>query len=81
LYHRSGQVNRGGAGHGRRSQIDIVISRWFDPAAVAGATKDMVLRLDPALAEWLRLVAEVERLRMLLRQHGVEPDGGTTRSA
>jgi predicted transcriptional regulator len=26
-----------------------------------GATKDMVLRLEPALAERLRLVAEVER--------------------
>jgi len=28
-----------------------------------------------------RLRAEVERLRVLLRQHGVEPDDGATRSA
>jgi hypothetical protein len=28
-----------------------------------------------------RLHAEVERLRLLLRQHGVEPDDGAARSA
>jgi predicted transcriptional regulator len=31
------------------------------PGSGGKATKDMVLRLDPALAERLRLVAEVER--------------------
>jgi predicted transcriptional regulator len=31
------------------------------PGGGGRATKDMVLRLDPALAEKLRLVAEVER--------------------
>ncbi len=31
------------------------------PGGGGRATKDMVLRLDPALAERLRLVAEVER--------------------
>ena len=28
-----------------------------------------------------RLAAEVERLQALLRRHGIQPDGGTTRSA
>jgi hypothetical protein len=28
-----------------------------------------------------RLQAEVERLQALLRRHGIQPDGGTTRTA
>jgi hypothetical protein len=33
------------------------------------------------LEETKRLHAEVDRLRRLLRQHGVEPDDGAARSA
>ena len=37
--------------------------------------------LTAVLDENDRLHAEVERLRLLLRQHGVEPDDGAARSA
>jgi hypothetical protein len=37
--------------------------------------------LTAVLEESKRLHAEVERLRLLLRQHGVEPDDGAARFA
>jgi Clp amino terminal domain, pathogenicity island component len=37
--------------------------------------------LPAVLAENQRVHRELERLRELLRQHGIEPDGGTARSA
>ena len=33
------------------------------------------------IAEYQRLYREVERLRNLLREHGVDPDGGAARTA
>jgi ATP-dependent Clp protease ATP-binding subunit ClpA len=37
--------------------------------------------LEAVIQENQRLHREVERLRALLRQHGIEPDGGTTQTA
>jgi hypothetical protein len=55
----------GGAGLVRRDQRRALL------------TGELIAVLD----ENDRLHAEVERLRGLLRQHGVEPDDSTTRSA
>jgi prophage maintenance system killer protein len=41
----------------------------------------LVDELTALLDEVERLQAEVERLQALLRRHGIEPDGGTTRTA
>jgi prophage maintenance system killer protein len=41
----------------------------------------LVDELTALLDEVERLQAEVERLQALLRRHGIQPDGGTTRSA
>jgi hypothetical protein len=37
--------------------------------------------LTALIAENRRLMADVDRLRDLLRMHGIEPDGGSARSA
>ncbi len=51
-----------------------------DRAAIVEALMH-VLRFTAVLDENDRLHAEIERLRLLLRQHGVEPHDGATRSA
>jgi hypothetical protein len=37
--------------------------------------------LEAVVQENQRLHRELQRLRELLRRHGIEPDGGTTQSA
>ncbi len=54
----------------RRAQRERVEQLW-----AAGAD------LDAVVVENQRLRQQVERLRGLLRQHGIEPDGGTSQSA
>jgi ATP-dependent Clp protease ATP-binding subunit ClpA len=63
-------------------------------AALRDAEKQLLTRLTKREQEWAagvdlaaviqeihNLHREVERLRELLRQHGIEPDGGTTQTA
>jgi ATP-dependent Clp protease ATP-binding subunit ClpC len=48
----------------------------------AGVDLEAVVGENQRLSgEVQRLQGEVERLRELLRQHGIEPDGGTTQTA
>jgi prophage maintenance system killer protein len=52
------------------------------PPPVTQARRAFLLEeLTALLDEVERLQAEVERLQGLLRRHGIEPDGGTTRTA
>jgi ATP-dependent Clp protease ATP-binding subunit ClpC len=63
-------------------------------AALRDAEKQLLTRLTKREQQWRagvdlaaviqenhNLHREVERLRELLRQHGIEPDGGTTQTA
>ena len=52
-----------------------------DPACREQRRASLTAELTAVLDENDRLHAEVERLRLLLRQHGVEPDDGAARSA
>ncbi len=52
-----------------------------DPACREQRRASLTGELTAVLDENDRLRAEVERLRLLLRQHGVEPDDGAARSA
>ncbi|HEV2373521.1 MAG TPA: Clp protease N-terminal domain-containing protein [Streptosporangiaceae bacterium] len=52
-----------------------------DPACREQRRASLTGELTAVLDENDRLHAEVERLRLLLRQHGVEPDDGAARSA
>ena len=48
---------------------------------VAGRTLGLEPAIDSVFAENRELRAEVRRLRELLRRHGIEPDGGESRTA
>jgi ATP-dependent Clp protease ATP-binding subunit ClpC len=65
----------------RRQKEAAIDAQDFDRAA---ALRDQELQLLERLAEregdW-RAGVDVERLRELLRQHGIEPDGGSTQTA
>jgi ATP-dependent Clp protease ATP-binding subunit ClpA len=52
-------------------------------AALRDAEKQLLMRLhlEAVVQEVQRLHGEVQRLRELLRRHGIEPDGGTTETA
>jgi ATP-dependent Clp protease ATP-binding subunit ClpC len=52
-----------------------------DPACREQRRASLTGELTAILDENDRLHAEVERLRLMLRQHGVEPDDGAARSA
>jgi len=77
----------------RRAQQEQAEQLWTagaDPGAVAeedqrlhldaGPEGVRPLRLDALVEENQRLHQQVERLLGLLRQHGIEPDGGTSQS-
>lgn len=57
------------------------VLRGADPACREQRRASLTGDLTAVLDENDRLHAEVERLRLLLRQHGVEPDDGAARSA
>jgi prophage maintenance system killer protein len=57
------------------------VLRGADPGCREQRRASLTGDLTAVLDENDRLHAEVERLRMLLRQHGVEPDDGAARSA
>jgi prophage maintenance system killer protein len=78
----------------RRAQREQVEQMWTagaDPDALteedqrlhldAGPEGVRPLRLDALVEENQRLYQQVQRLLGLLRQHGIEPDGGTSQSA
>jgi hypothetical protein len=59
----------------------LAIKRQLENQLTAGG-ETMIAGSDPfIIAENQRLHRELDRLRALLRQHGIEPDGGTARTA
>jgi ATP-dependent Clp protease ATP-binding subunit ClpA len=79
-----------------RGEKEEAIDRqdFAQAAALRDAEKQLLTRLAKQEQEWTagvdleavvqethNLHREVERLRELLRQHGIEPDGGTTQTA
>jgi ATP-dependent Clp protease ATP-binding subunit ClpA len=79
----------------RRQKEAAIDAEDFDQATeLRDAEKELLTRLAEREREWTagvdlaaviqenhNLHREVERLRELLRQHGIEPDGGTTQTA
>ena len=57
------------------------VLRGADPTCREQRRAFLTGELTAVLDENDRLHAEVERLRLLLRQHGIEPDDHATRSA
>ena len=66
---------------------EVLASTEFDLAAaeqiLLGLVREgeIVAAIDSVFAENRNLRAEVRRLRELLRRHGIEPDGGESRTA
>ena len=79
----------------RGEKEDAIDRQDFETAdALRDAEKQLLTRLTKREQEWAagvdlaaviqenhNLHREIERLRELLRQHGIEPDGGTTQTA
>jgi ATP-dependent Clp protease ATP-binding subunit ClpA len=67
----------------QQKEAAIEAEDFAKAAALRDAEKQLLMRLhlDAVVQEVQRLHGEVERLRELLRQHGIEPNGGTTQSA
>ncbi len=79
----------------RRQKEAAIDARDFEKAAaLRDAEKQLMARMAKRETEWTagvdlaavigenhRLHGEVERLRELLRQHGIEPNGGTAQTA
>jgi ATP-dependent Clp protease ATP-binding subunit ClpA len=67
----------------RQKEAAIEAQDFAKAAALRDAEKQLLMRLhlDAVVQEVQRLHGEVQRLRELLRQHGIEPNGGATQSA
>jgi hypothetical protein len=79
----------------RRAKEAAIAARQFDTAAALRVAEQLLLdkraqaewewahgvEIDAVVEENRRLHQRVERLQGLLRQHGIEPDGGTSQSA
>ena len=82
-------------GQVRREKEHAIDAEDFDEAAALRDKEQQLLRrvaervrewtagvdLEAVVQENQRLHSEVQRLRELLRQHGIEPDGGTAQTA
>lgn len=74
-------LNRLGADRAAIVEAIMHVLGGSDPAYREQRRAFLTGEFTAVLDENDRLHAEVERLRLLLRQHGVEPDDGATRSA
>jgi ATP-dependent Clp protease ATP-binding subunit ClpC len=65
----------------RREVMRLLSSGAVDRAGAEPPRERLVADIEALYDEITRLAKEVERLTELLRQHGIEPDEGTSRSA
>jgi hypothetical protein len=69
------------ATHAIRASAVLRLLSDADPARREHRRAFLTSELTTVLDENERLHADMERLRKLLRQHGIEPDDGAARSA